>query len=110
MSEIITFIKNAGGSVVSENIINGKGKLKWCVREESQNEIDNGWRFISDIDTEDYLSNADNMCVCDFNTVANIEPAILLIYGCAVGTDVELIEEDGKKYFADSITREIVLV
>lgn len=62
--------------------------------------------FLPDIDTEEYLSKADNMCICDFNTVANIEPAILAIYDCKVGTDIELIEENGKKVFLDSNTGE----
>lgn len=61
------------------------------------NGIDNGWRFLSDIDIEEYLSKADNMCVCDYNTVANIEPAIIAIYNYEIGTDIELIVENGKK-------------
>ncbi len=100
------WIENAGGCIVSKNIITGKGKLKWCVREESMNEIDNGWRFFSDIDNDEFLSRLDHMCICDFNTVANIEPAILSIYACEVGTDIELIEKDGEKVFLDSTTGE----
>ena len=53
MCEVIQFIKNAGGCVVSRNILSGKGKLKWCIRENSVNEVDNGWRFLSDIDTNE---------------------------------------------------------
>ena len=106
MSELVTFISNAGGSIVSKNILSHKGKLRWCVREEAINDVDNGWRFFADIDTEEYLSKAYNMCICDFNTVANIEPAILAIYDCKVGTDIELIEENGKKVFLDSNTGE----
>lgn len=56
MSEVVTFIPDAGGSIVSKNILSHKGKLRWCVREESVNDVDNGWRFFSDIDTEEYLS------------------------------------------------------
>ena len=107
MNDIVKFIPDAGGSIVSKNILNHKGNLKWCVREESVNKVDNGWRFFSDIDTEEYLSEADNMCVCDFNTIANIEPAILKIYNCKVGTDVELLEKDGKKFFVNNNTGEI---
>ena len=106
MSKVVKFIPNAGGSIVSKNILNHKGQLKWCVREESVNDVDNGWRFFSDIDTEDYLNKADNMCICDFNTIANIEPAILSIYNCQVGTDVELIKNNGKKIFLDNNTGE----
>ena len=40
-----------GACMVSRNIYEGKGKLKWCVREVSVREVDNGWRFLSDIDT-----------------------------------------------------------
>ncbi len=36
---------NMGGSIASRNILENKGRLKWCVREQSVNEIDNGWRF-----------------------------------------------------------------
>ena len=32
---------NMGGSVVSRNILEGKGKLKWCFRENSVHEVDN---------------------------------------------------------------------
>ena len=49
MSDIVKFISNAGGSIVSKNILNHKGNLKWCVREESINKVDNGWRFFSDL-------------------------------------------------------------
>ncbi len=101
MSEAITFIERPGGCVVSKNILSHKGKLKWCLREKSINDIDNGWRFFSDIDSEDYLADANNLSICDFNTVAGIEPAILKIYRFPVGTDVELTETNGKKVFID---------
>ena len=50
------------------------------------------------------MSKMVNMCICDYNTVANIEPAIVAIYGCKVGTDIELVERNGKKIFIDSNT------
>ena len=50
------------------------------------------------------MSDADNMSICDFNTIANIEPAILTIYNCKVGTDLALVDENGKKYLLDSST------
>lgn len=110
MCKNIQFIKNAGGCVVSKNILSGKGKLKWCVRENSVNEVDNGWRFLSDIDTNDYLSEPSNMSICDFNTVANIEPAILAIYNFDIGTDIELVRENDKIVFRDSNTRKKISV
>ncbi|MEC3417554.1 DUF2185 domain-containing protein, partial [Bacillus cereus] len=40
-----------GGSVVSKNILQNKGNVKWCIKEQPVNAIDNGWRFLSEIDT-----------------------------------------------------------
>ena len=35
---------NLGGCIVSKNILEGKGNIKWCFREKPSNELDNGWR------------------------------------------------------------------
>ena len=53
----INHIENAGGSVVSKNILNGKGRIKWVFREESIYSTDNGWRLLSEIDDDDYINN-----------------------------------------------------
>ena len=108
MKNNIEFIRKAGGCIVSNNIMSGKGKLMWCLREESMDGSDNGWRFFSDIDTEDYLSDSSNLSVCDFNTVAQIEPAIIAIYLMKVGTDLRLVNSNGKKKFIDNETGEEV--
>lgn len=57
---------NMGGAVVSRNLLENKSRLKWCFRENSVNEVDNGWRFLSEIDTDEYLKNASNMVICDW--------------------------------------------
>jgi len=93
-----------GGCIVSKNIIEKKGVLKWCVREKAVNDLDNGWRFFSDIDTDEYLSNSDNMCIYNYDTIVEIEPAILSIYNLPIGTDLALIKENGEIYFIDNAT------
>ncbi|RDU22299.1 DUF2185 domain-containing protein [Anaerosacchariphilus polymeriproducens] len=97
-----------GGSVVSKNILEGKGKLKWCVREEAVNEVDNGWRFLSDIDTDEFLSDSSNMVVCDWGTIIEIEPAIIEIFNMPIGTDIILVEENNQKAFVYTETGEKV--
>lgn len=96
---MIEFIKNAGGCVVSNNILNNKGELKWCIREKSHHPVDNGWVFLSSVDDDEFLSHVENMTICDFNTVAEIEPAILSIYNMPVGTDIELVREKGIRFY-----------
>lgn len=109
--EIMTSIVNSiyGASLVSKNIYDRKGKLKWCVRENSIRDVDNGWRFLSDIDTDEYLANVDNWCVLPFESIIEIEPAVLVIYDMQVGTELTLVQEDKRKFFVDSNTGREVL-
>ena len=97
---------NMGGSIVSKNILQNNGRIKWCFREESVNAIDNGWRFLSEVDTDDYLQNASNMVICDWGTLFQIEPAIAYIFDMPVGTDLMLVYEGGRKYFVFTETGE----
>ena len=91
-----------GASIVSNNILENKANIKWILRENSVNELDNGWRFLSEIDTEEYLSHAENMSVCDWSTILEIEPAVLSIYNMPIGTELIIIYEGEKQYFIDS--------
>lgn len=100
----ISFIGNAGGVVITKSIYQGTSKLKWFFREKSVNPSDNGWRAIGDNDTQEYLDNPENSMVVDFNTLASIEPAVLLVYDMPAGTDLEFCQDDTGKYFVDANT------
>ena len=91
-----------GASIVSNNILKNKANIKWILRENSVNELDNGWRFLSEIDTEEYLSHAENMSICDWSTIVEIEPAVLSIFNMPIGTELTIIYEDERVYFLDS--------
>lgn len=34
-----------GASIVSNNILENKANIKWILREDSMDELDNGWRY-----------------------------------------------------------------
>lgn len=104
----IKFINNAGACIVSKRILNGDSKLKWMLREKPVEELDNGWRFFSESDDSDYINNSDNLVVCDFNTVANIEPAIIGVFLLPIGSDLQLVSENGKITFYDNLTGDVV--
>ena len=93
-----------GASIVSNNILENKANIKWILREDSVNELDNGWRFLSEIDTEEYLSNAENMSICDWSTIVEIEPAVLSIFNMPIGTELTMIYEEERVCFLDTIT------
>lgn len=103
-----TFINNAGGMIITKSLLEGTSKLKWMFRENSANEVDNGWRAIGDTDTQEYINDSENMAVVDFNTFANIEPAILTIYNLPVGTDLEFRIENSKRYFVDTQSGKVI--
>ena len=93
-----------GASIVSNNILKNKANIKWIFREDAVDELDNGWRFPSEIDTEEYLSNPENMSVCDWSTIVEIEPAVLSIFDMPIGTELTLIYESERRNFIDTNT------
>lgn len=103
MSELVKeYIRGAGGSIVSKSVLNGTSMLKWLFREEC--EYGNGWVAFGDTDTQEYVDNAENMAVVDFNTLANIEPTVVNIFYMPVGSDLEFCSDKTGKYFVDTKT------
>lgn len=99
------FVREAGGSIVSRNVLDGKAPIRWAVREEQVNPVDNGWRFLSAIDDDEYLDDPAHMVVVDFNTVVGIEPAVLPLLYLPVGTDITIDRDsDGRISLVDNNT------
>lgn len=112
IEEVLISMKQSmgmGGSLTTKNLLNGIGKLRWCVREEFQNSVDNGWRFFSDQDTDEYLADTNNWVVCDFGTIVEIEPAVLKIFDLPIGTELMFAVEEGHKLFLNMDNEKIVL-
>lgn len=82
--------------IVSNHIIHGDAELRWCFREKPASDLDSGWRFLSGIDTEAYINDPSNMSVCAWQTMVEIEPAVLPLLHMRVGTDL-VFEHAGKK-------------
>lgn len=97
-------LPGAGACLVSRNVLSGAGRVRWMVREFSQVAADNGWRIFSEVDTEDYLHDAANLEVVDFNRVCEIEPALLGIWDLPVGSDLELVRDGGRLSLVDTAT------
>ncbi|PEA44269.1 DUF2185 domain-containing protein [Bacillus wiedmannii] len=91
--------------MVSKNIINKTGKLKRILRGNLIEAADDSWKLFSKID-DDYINNSENLALCDFNAVANIELAILGIYELPIGSDLQLVSENGKIRFINNLTGE----
>lgn len=96
------YIRGAGGTIVSKSILNGVSRLKWLFREKSEH--GNGWIAFGDTDTQEYVNDPKNMAVVDFNTLANIEPAVVNVFYMPVGSDLEFRSDKTGKYFVDTRT------
>lgn len=87
------FIPKAGACITTRNVLDRTGRVKWMVREESKAAADNGWRIFSHLDTSAYLADSSNMKVVDFNTLCEIEPALIGIWDFPVGSDLQIVDE-----------------
>ena len=94
MAEYPEFIPKAGACLVSKNVLSGAGMVRWMVREDSQAPVDNGWRIFSHVDTSEYLADADNLQIVDFNEVCAIEPALIGIWDLPVGSDLQVVKDE----------------
>ncbi|MCI8403223.1 MAG: DUF2185 domain-containing protein [Lachnospiraceae bacterium] len=98
------YIRGAGGSIVSKSVLNGTSRLKWLFRQEGS--PGNGWVAFGDTDTQEYVNDANNMAVVDFNTLANIEPTVVNVFYMPPGSDLEFRCDESGKYFVDTRTGE----
>jgi len=97
------FVRESGGSLLSRNALDGKAPIRWAFREEQANPVDNGWRFLSAIDDDEFLSDSANLVVVSFNTVVRIEPAVLPLLYLPEGTDVTIERDaDGRITIIDN--------
>jgi len=102
--EDICLIQNAGGCMITKSLYEGSSTLKWLFREHGVHPVDNGWRAMGDTDDQAYIDVVANHVVVDFNTLAIIEPAVLLVYDYPVGTELEFHHDATGRYFIDTNT------
>ncbi len=59
-------------------------------REDADNDIDSGWRFMSGDESQAYMDDAANHEVYDVNTIANYDPDIIPFLDAPIGSEFEL--------------------
>jgi hypothetical protein len=107
----IAFLDEPNGlSLVSRNIFENKGTLKRCIREKHNfGEYGNGWKFISDIDTDEYITTQDNFVMMFFEVVmVQFERRVGGLLNMPTGTDLTLVQNGNDKFFVDTATNKIV--
>jgi hypothetical protein len=101
------FIPQAGACLITLNAYEGRGAVRWMVRETSKSPVDNGWRIMSAIDSSDYLSNPANWRITDFNEVCAIVPELIGIWDLPVGSDLQIVRDERTRIVDTPTGREI---
>jgi hypothetical protein len=92
----VEFIANAGACLATRNVLEGRGRVRWMVREPSKAPADNGWRIFSAIDDAQYLADPANLQIVAFNQVCALEPALIGIYDLPVGSDLQIVDDGSR--------------
>ena len=69
--------KEASGCFATDRIMVDGCKVGYMYREEPDNDIDSGWRFLAGDEDDDYMDNIGNMGIFDLNTIANYDVDII---------------------------------
>jgi hypothetical protein len=80
---------NRGGSIATDMITVEGRKVGYMYREEPDNDIDSGWRFMSGRESQAYMDDAANHGIYYVNTVANYDPDIIPFLDAPVGSAFE---------------------
>ena len=85
-----------GACIASDAITVDGQKVGFMYREDPDNDIDSGWRFLAGTESDDFLDNPDNLGLYDVNTIANYDQAIIPLLDGPSGIAYERDPESGE--------------
>ena len=91
-NELKKLIPEMGGSMATDAIMVDGLKISYAYREEPIDEMDNGWRFFSGTESQEYLDDTSKSGIYSLNTIANYDPMIIPYLDLPIGTELEKIE------------------
>ena len=89
--EIEELIPSMGGCIATDKITVEGMQVGYMYREKPDEEFDNGWRFFSGTETQDYVDNPENSGIYAQNTIANYDRAIIPYLHYPYGSQLERI-------------------
>jgi len=87
--KIVDLIGNIGACMATYKITVDGLPVGYMYREEPDNEIDNGWRFFSGTENQEYVDDPNNTAIYNTNTIANYDKAIIPYLVLPEGTELE---------------------
>jgi hypothetical protein len=87
--EIKPLATGRGGCIATDMITVDGRKVAFMYREEPDNDVDSGWRFMSGFESDEYMDDAANHGAYDVNTIANYDPDIIPFLDSPPGSTFE---------------------
>ena len=95
------------GSCIATDLITVAGhKVGYMYREEPDNRLDSGWRFMSGLESQEYMDNANNLELYDVNTIANYDEDIIPLLDSPSGYAFERDKVSGRLVKVDFAPQE----
>jgi hypothetical protein len=79
--QIKPLTERRGACYATDRITVDGDKVGDMYREQPDNDVDSGWRFMAGDESQEYIDNADNLALYDVNTIANYDPEIIPLLG-----------------------------
>lgn len=79
--DIKVLIEDIGGCYASDKITVDGEPVGYMYREESEDDWDSGWRFLSGTESDEYVNSPDHVGIYNVNTVANYDQSIIPLLG-----------------------------
>lgn len=76
-AQIEQLAEGHGACIASDKITVDGHPVRFMYREEPIHDVDSGWRFLSGLESEDYMADSANHAFYDCNTIANYDRSII---------------------------------
>jgi len=82
------------GACFATDMITVEGRqVAFMYREEPDESIDSGWRFMAGYESQAYMDDPSNSGIYDVNTIANYDPAIIPYLSMPPGTRLDRVSD-----------------
>ncbi len=85
-TEIRALATGYGSCLASDRITIDGQMVGYMYRECGDNDLDSGWRFFAGDESDEYLSNREDLGLFDVNTIANYDPVIIPLIAAPIGS------------------------
>lgn len=87
--QIKLLVAGLGTCIATDKITVQGLPVRFMYREHPVNQADSGWRFLSGLESDAYMENANNQGAHDVNLIANIDPSVIPHLKAEIGAAFE---------------------